>query len=158
MSHSHSHKQRTTMEPISKIQVNDRRRRYREPPPKVLAAWLIALAGYFTMFALPPTRVGVPVWLLIGFVALPALIGIVTGPAPVTKAGLRASVRVTALSMFVYTLVSLFGLHRRIDSSSGSSVFLVELFVSVVFAVLAGGVAAGANALRGKLAGGRSAE
>ena len=110
---------------------------------------------YLALSIQQPAQWTVPVWVLLAFLLGPALIGLIAGrlqrgemsPLRRFRGGLQAGV----ITMFLYTSITLMALHARMGSSGdGGQVFLVGLFVSVIYALIAGVVAGAVSSRLGR--------
>ena len=112
-------------------------------------AWLgplIAIFAYLVISSRSPQAWTFPLWALLTLGLIPAGIGWLVGReiGPEKKMGqrIRSGYWTVGTAMFLYTIVSLMIIrsHIGIPDASGM-VFLVELFVSSAYTIIAGGVA-----------------
>ena len=104
--------------------------------------FFIASALYFLLSLREISQWTQIVWFLLAFVAIPIGMAFVLGRGGGVPFGerVRASLWSVGLAMGFYTAINLLRLHAKIGS--GSNVFLLVLVVSIVYAIIAGGVCA----------------
>lgn len=113
------------------------------------SAWggfAVAGIGYLILSFQQPPAWGIPVWAALAFLLVPAGAGYaasrIQGPGIEGQARFAAAMRGVGWAMFFYTLLSLFVLLLRMGGEGrGAQVGLVIFVLSVVYALLAGGVA-----------------
>jgi hypothetical protein len=120
----------------------------RLPGPKRGRAFTMAVIGYVLLISMPPQKVGLGAWAVPALFLLPAVIGLLMGRTIPARRGEGAAFWTAACGVFFYSAIGMIVVGSRVASSGtrGQS-FFVGLVVSVVFALVAGFVAAGANAL-----------
>lgn len=101
--------------------------------------------GYLILSLRQPLGWTIPVWALLAFLVVPICIGLTVGRGMGYDAGpgprFRGWFRACSLVMFLYTAFNLMIVRYNIGSGDTGQVFLVGLFVSVIYALLAGLVA-----------------
>ena len=113
---------------------------------------LVASACYLVLAMRKPHEWGLPLWSGLALALVPLLCGAIIGRGmggDFTRAKrFRTAFYVSGLMMAIYSGISLMIVRSGIDSSaSASAVAVVGLFVSAVYAVIAGTIAGIASAL-----------
>jgi hypothetical protein len=118
------------------------------------AGFGIGVAGYLLLSIQQPPGWTIPGWVILAFLVVPALIGGVTGRWQGLDQEARtrfwAGGRAGGGAMALYSGLSLIAVRQRFSTNADAGqVVLVGLFVTLVYAVLAGAVAGLASALTG---------
>ena len=108
----------------------------------------VCVLGYIILGFRTPNAWGGPVWGLLGFLVLPLFTGLLAGNSvrrsasnPEKSTRFWRGFTITAVTMAIYTLVSLNLIRHKMQSSDKASDFFIYFVVMAVYAVGAGVVA-----------------
>jgi len=109
---------------------------------------MVGLAGYTILSFRQPPEWHPVLWAALAFGMVPAVIGLVVS-RPAARGSIAVAFWWALISMLTYSGISMIRAHVRLESNPNSGqIVLIGLFVSVVYGLMAGLVAAGASALR----------
>ena len=121
---------------------------------KPLFGILVGAVGYLLLSIQSPLRYTIPVWMMLALVVIPALIGVSVGAVTILREGIAAAFWVAAMTMLTYSALNMARIHGELPMSADpGQVFLACAIVSVAYALVAGIVSAGVNALYSRLRG-----
>jgi len=110
---------------------------------------IVGLVGYTILSFRQPPEWHALLWAVLAFGVIPALIGLAVSRPAAARGSVVAASWWALISMLIYTGSGMIRAHVRLESNPDSGqVVLIGLFVSVVYGLAAGLVAAGVSALR----------